>query len=125
MSQGRWKFHVHGSFVRVETGEVVTPCEAIIESGVRDENSPFDLEGVGPVAHADDAGTFNSWFVTKGSTSQASAPASVSVCIRVARGKWLPHIVPVVRSQIVSQDELLLYLENVQIEHGQAIYAES
>lgn len=118
----RWKFQVRGYFVRVESGSVITPCEAIVKSGIRAEVSPFQLYGVGPIAHANHSGAFSSWFVATGAESQAIAPLTVSVFVKVARGQWLAHAPPVVRSQIISPSEMLLDLGRVKIEQNQAIY---
>jgi len=120
MSEWKWKFQVRGSFVRAGTGEAITPCEAIVESGVRDESSPFSFAGVGPIARANSVGAFHSWFVTKGRDAQATCPEAVSVFVRVARSEWRPHVVPVAPSQctVLSPNELLLELGNVSLRHA-------
>ena len=124
MSQWKWKFQIRGTFVRAQSGEVLSPCEAIVESGVRDDRSPFALIGVGPIARANAEGTFHSWFVTKGCVERATCPSAVSVFVRVAKGFWEPYVVPVTSSQCneISPAELLIELGNVQIE--QTPYAE-
>jgi len=119
MSEWKWKFRVRGSFIRAGTGKVISPCEAIVESGVRDEASPFSFAGVGPIARANSLGAFSSWFVTKGNDAPAACPDTVSVFVRVAQGKWQPYVVPVLSSHCtkLTPTELLLELGEVPIEH--------
>jgi hypothetical protein len=122
----KWKFRVSGTFQRVETGEPVYPCEAIVESGVRDESSPLCLFGTGPVAHATPIGAFASSFVTRGSDTPVECPPTVEVFVRVAAGQWKPYVVSTIPSQcrVVSSTEALLELGIVQIERHQAVYVE-
>jgi hypothetical protein len=124
MSQWQWKFQVRGSFVRAESGDFVSPCEAIVESGVRDDDSPFSFAGVGPIARADSTGTFHSWFVTRGTDARAQCPSTVSVFVRVGRGQWKPYVVAVAPSQCteIAPTELLLDLGNVRIGQQETPY---
>jgi hypothetical protein len=72
MEHAGWKIHVQGFFVRAVTRAPIRECEAIIESGTREETSPFTLVAVGPIAHAEADGTFESWFVTIGDDGPVS-----------------------------------------------------
>ena len=61
----------------------------VIESGVRDEASPFHATGVGPIAHSRSDGVFESWFVTAGTDGRATVPQFVDVFLEVDEGKWI------------------------------------
>lgn len=126
MSRQQWKFQVQGTLVRAGTGVVICQCEAIIESGVRDETSPLNLVGVGPIARPDSTGAFRSWFVTSGSDTPISYPATVSVFLRAAPGQWVPYVVSVdtARCHNLSSNEALLEIGQLQLPQRQALYAE-
>jgi hypothetical protein len=124
MAGTKWKFHVRGTFVKDDTGEPVTACRAIIESGDRAEDSPFCLEAVGPGARAESDGSFYSYFLAKGTSSPILPPEKVSVFIRIAPGEWKPYIVNVYREQAsrMSATEMLLPLAPVRIEENEVLY---
>jgi hypothetical protein len=125
-SVAHWKFVVTGRLVWSSTGAAVHPAEAIVESGERDDASPFCLEGVGPVAHTDSRGAFRAWFIVRGSQTPIARPAAISIFLRVARGKWKPYVISVepCRGHAVSQHELEIDVGAVEIELGQPVYAE-
>jgi hypothetical protein len=117
MLNARWQIHVVGSFVRALTREPISDCEAIIESGIRADASPFKLVGAGPVAHDSLDGTFDSWFVTVGDGGPVSVPKSVSVFVRVAEAEWKEHIQEVgpEDARSLSEKELLISLKPIEI----------
>ena len=121
---GKWKFHVRGTFVK--NGEPLSACEAIVESGERSESSPFRFRGVGPVAKADAAGQFRSWYVTEGSSESIARPSTVSVYVRVERGAWEPIIVGITpdRAEAISGTEMRLDLGSVAIPSAMTPYAQ-
>jgi hypothetical protein len=110
-----WKFHVRGTFLKAELP--VFPCEAIIESGDRVEGSPFRLRGVGPIAKADENGSFRGWYVTVGSVENIRKPTTVSVYVQVARGAWEPIVVTVdpIATAVRSPTEMELDLGVVRL----------
>ena len=124
MEHRRWKIHVQGSFVRAVTRAPIGGCEAIIESGIREETSPFMLEVVGPIAHAEVDGAFKSWFVTVGDGGPVSALKSVSVFVRVGKGEWKEHIQEVgpEDARSLSESELLIRLKPIEIGEDQPLY---
>jgi len=124
MEQRGWKIHVQGSFVRAVSRAPIGECEAIIESGIREEMSPFMTEAVGPIAHAEVDGAFESWFVTVGDGGPVWAPKSVSVFVRVGKGEWKEYIQEVgpEDARSVSESELLIKLKPVEIGHDQPLY---
>ena len=93
-----------------------TGREAIIESGIRADDSPFALRGVGAIACAADDGAFESLFATAGADRDISAPETVSVFVQVARGSWEPVKVHVAAAGVtqISAAEILLNLGDVQ-----------
>jgi hypothetical protein len=111
----QWKFYVEGSLTR--EGAAVPAYEAIVESGVRHEASPHALRGVGPIARPKQDGLFHTWYVTAGSSGRIEIPESISVFLRVVRGKWKPYVVSVVGrpTELVSDSELLIQLGAVPI----------
>lgn len=124
MEHRGWKIHVQGSFVRAVTRAPIGECEAIVESGIREETSPFTLVGVGPIAHAELDGAFESWFVTVGDGGPVSAPKSVSVFVRVGKGEWkeyIQHVGPE-DARSLSESELLIRLKPIEIGHDQPLY---
>jgi hypothetical protein len=124
MNATRWKFHVRGTYCR--DGRAVSPCEAIIESGDRLHGSPFRFRGVGPVAKADEEGSFRSWYVTDGSSGAIATPPSVSVYVRVGKGDWEPIVVPIAvdRATVLSDSEMQLDLGSVTIPASMTPYAQ-
>jgi hypothetical protein len=123
MSESRWKFQVEGSFCRDR--RPLIRCEAIIESGDRDEDSPHRLLGVGPVARADANGRFRSWYLTHGSSEAVASPLIVSVYVRVARGTREPIRISVdpESAEPVSHREMRVNLGLVMIPDGMTPYA--
>ena len=123
MSELGWKFHVKGTFSK--GGRPVFPCEAIIESGDRAEDSPFKFRGVGPIARADESGGFRSWYVTEGSAQPVAKPDTVSVYVRVGKGSYEPIVVhvPATSAEPVSESEMRLDLGSVVIPNGMTPYA--
>ena len=121
---GKWKFYVQGTFHR--GGRAAFPCEAIIESGDRNEESAHRFRGVGPVAKADEHGAFHSWYVTEGSDHPISKPDAVSVYIRVAKGDWQPLVLSLEKctARSLSDMEMQLDLGSVEIPDGIALYAD-
>jgi hypothetical protein len=121
---GQWKFRVRGTFVK--NGEPLSACEAIVESGERSESSPFRFRGVGPVAKADAAGQFQSWYVTEGSSQPIAKPSTVSVYVRVEKGAWEPIIVNIApdRAESISGTEMRLDLGSVVIPSAISPYAQ-
>ncbi len=124
MSEPRWKFYVEGTFSK--GGSPVFPCEAIIESGDRDEGSPFKFRGVGPIAKADESGRFRSWYVTEGSTEAVAKPETVSVYVCVGKGSYEPIVVDVDAhsAKPISHNEMRLDLGSVVIPNGMRPYAQ-
>ena len=124
VSEGQWKFHVRGTFVK--NGEPLSACEAIVESGERSESSPFRFRGVGPVARADAEGKFRSWYVTEGSSQSITKPATVAVYVRVEKGAWEPIIVNIApdHAEAISGSEMHLDLGAVSIPSGMSPYAQ-
>jgi hypothetical protein len=124
MSNGRWKFRVEGTFCR--DGRPVSPCEAIVESGDRSDDSPFRFRGVGPVAKADVNGQFRSWYVTEGSAAAIAQPQTVSVYVRVAKGDWVPVVVSISPScaSALSDTEMNLNLGSVVLPAGMTPYVQ-
>ena len=124
MEHRGWKIHVQGSFVRGVTRDPIGECEAIIESGIREETSPFLLAAVGPIAHAEVDGTFESWFVAVGDGGPVSVPKSVSVFVRVGKAEWKEHIQEVGPddARSLSESELLIRLRPVEIGQDQPLY---
>jgi hypothetical protein len=124
MSEPRWKFHVKGTFSK--GGRPVSPCEAIIESGDRNEGSPFKFRGVGPIAKADASGRFRSWYVTEGTTHPVAKPDTVSVYVRVGKGSYEPIVVHVAADSArpVSDNEMRLDLGAVVIPDGMTPYVQ-
>lgn len=122
VSDTLWKYFVEGSFE--QNGRPVTPCQAIVESGVRDEGSPFNLDGVGPGAKADAHGNFKTWFVTDGSSEPVRNPQAVSVFVRVAPGSWEPIVVKISESNAValSNREMQLSVGRVVLPDGMRPY---
>jgi len=121
---GGWTFHVRGSFVRARTGIAISACEAIVESGNRDEASPFRMDWVGRIAYAASDGTFSTTFGTKGATEQIEAPSSISVFVRTGPGVWLPHVVPLAANcaEAISPNEMRLRVGPVQIDESTTLY---
>jgi hypothetical protein len=122
VSDTLWKYFVEGSFE--QGGRPVTPCHAIVESGVREEGSPFNLDGVGPGAKADAKGNFRTWFVTDGASTPVRNPQCVSVFVRVAPGSWEPVVVKVGESNavVLSDREMKLSLGRVVLPDGVKTY---
>ena len=118
MSETLWKYFVEGFFEK--NGQPVFPCHAIVESGVREDGSPFSLDGVGPGAKADAQGKFRTWFVTDGAESPVRNPQAVSVFVRVAPGSWEPIVVSVADSAAVllSDREMQLSVGRVVLPDG-------
>ena len=115
---------MEGTFVR--EGKPISPCEAIVESGDRDESSPYRLRGVGPVARADAKGQFRSWYVTEGAATPIARPGMVSVYVRVAKASWKPVVVPIPedRARALSDTEMHLDLGAVRIPGEMQPYAQ-
>jgi hypothetical protein len=122
MSAHKWKFHVKGIYRKC--GAPVSRCEAIIESGDRDDGSPFRLEGVGPPARADLTGGFGSWYITQGADTRIAKPDSVSVYVRVGKGVWVPIVVSVAENstRVLSHSEMELDLGEVDLPKGMIPY---
>ena len=68
----RWTFRVTGALTRNQLEPVRETYEVIVESGVRDAASPYDLRGVGMIARPDAAGRFKTSFVTQGLLHRSS-----------------------------------------------------
>jgi hypothetical protein len=102
----------------------VTSREAIVESGERSPESPFSLQGVGPIAVADDLGRFRTSFRTHGCSEKIYPPSSVSVFVRVSKAKWRPVKVAIepVRTESRSDDEMTLNLGAVELPADLAPY---
>ena len=120
-----WKFSVSGVLVRSGSGDVVYPAEAILESGEREEASPYSLDRVGPLARTSTDGAFHGVFYTKGLGYSISCPANVSVFLRVARGVWKPYVVEAKASncQFITASELVINLGLVVIEKEQVVFS--
>ena len=84
--------------MRKGSGTPLAARNLVIESGVRDETSPFHATGVGPIAHSRSDGAFESWFVTAGTDGHATVPQFVDVFLEVDEGKWAPLRVPLTES---------------------------
>jgi hypothetical protein len=82
------------------------------------------LAAVGPVAHSQVDGTFESWFVIVGDGGPVSAPRSVSVFVRVAEAEWKEHIQEVgpADARSLSEKELLMSLKPIEIGQDQPLY---
>jgi hypothetical protein len=121
----RWTFRVTGALTRNQGVPVLEPYEVIVESGVRDAESPYALRGVGAVARPDPAGLFKTSFVTQGANTPLEPPSSLSVFVRESQGKWQPYVVAVSRAQVrrSSESELLIDLGPVNIGPTQLLYA--
>lgn len=121
----RWTFRVTGALTRNRGTPVLEPYDVIVESGVRDADSPYALCGVGAIAHPNTAGLFKTSFVTQGAQTPAEPPSSVSVFVRESRGKWQPYVVGVSCTNVrrVSDSELLVDLGLVNIGPSQLLYA--
>lgn len=119
-----WKFHVTGSLMRSESAPVLEPYEVIVESGIRDADSPHALRSVGAIARPDADGLFSTTFVTQGATTPPEPPAVVSVFVRESLGKWQAYIVSVSPDNVrrTAATELHLDLGAVSIGQAQLLY---
>ena len=124
MEHAGWRIHVQGCLVRAVTRAPIGGCEAIIESGIREETSPFMLVGVGPIGHSEADGSFGSWFVTVGDNGPVSVPKSISIFVRVGKGEWKEYIqvVQPEDARSLSESELLVRLKPMEIERDQPLY---
>lgn len=122
----RWTFRVTGALTRNQLEPVRETYEVIVESGVRDAASPYDLRGVGMIARPDAAGRFKTSFVTQGALTPIEPPSSVSVFVRASRGQWQPYVAAVSRDHVqrVSASELVVDVGLVMIGPAQLLYAE-
>ena len=100
----------------------ISSCEAIVESGVREDASPFRLEGVSPAGGgAAHDGSFRAWFVTLSADSEIFPPDGVSVFVRTGPGTWKPYVVGVDPSgaKRLNVNETSLDLGHVRIDQGE------
>lgn len=124
-SDSRWIFRVTGALTRDQGTPVLEPYEVIVESGVRDAASPYDLRGVGAIGCPDAGGQFKTSFVTQGAHTPPEPPSSVSVFVRESKSKWQPYVVAVLRANVhrASAMELLVDLGLVNIGPTQQLHA--
>ena len=87
---GEVSYMVSGRLVEAGTRRPMTGFSVIVETGVRDENSPLDLLGVRHgITGA--SGDFEAAFVTPG----MATPAELEVHIEFSPGGWRCRVVPV------------------------------
>lgn len=124
MREWKWKFRVRGSLTRGVGGDTIPAYNSIVESGVRSRASPHALVGVGPIAHPDHDGRFRTWYLTRGTDGQVEIPASMSIFVNVARGKWKLFVVSVAgrSAKRLSKSELLIDLGAGAIDREETLY---
>lgn len=114
-----WKYYVEGKFFR--NGTPIYPCEAIVETNDREENSPFRFKGVGPIAKSDDTGLFKSSFLTYGASVQIKAPPKIVVFIKVGIGKWEPVNANIAEGCATAISDKEMVLSNLIVELPESV----
>jgi hypothetical protein len=93
---GEVSYMVSGRLVEAGTRRPMAGHGVVVETGIRDENSPLDLLGVRGSGRTDANGDFERTFITPG----MAIPAELEVHILFDPGGWRCRVVPVAPANV-------------------------
>jgi hypothetical protein len=113
-------YHVQGSLIAAESLQPMVGYPIVVESGIRDENSPLCLDGIRVNRKPDGDGHFQAMFVTTGAALEAHEtppiPSLIEVHIEFSRGKWRCREVAVKPDQVVERKGCEVWIDLGRIE---------